>query len=268
MSRVHHPFNGVRLSWLFFRVGAMNELQYRANFFLQLVQSLLALGTGLVTLALVFSHTDTLNGWTRPQLLVVMGVFTIMGGIIQTTIQPNMERLMQDVRMGTFDYVLVKPEDAQLLVSVREVRIWQSIDIVTGAVVAIAGLTRVEQSIGIWDALGFAFLLVLGAVMIYCFLLMLTSGAFWFVRMDEIQELFQGVSRAGQYPVGVYPGWLRIGLTFLVPLAFAITVPAEALTGRLTWTTVVGAIALATALFAITRWLWRRGLARYGGASS
>src|SRR5262249_16724835 len=144
-------------------------------------------------------------GWTRPQLLVVMGVFTMMGGIIQTTIQPNMQRLIEDVRLGTFDYVLTKPEDAQLIVSVREVRIWTSVDILTGAIVTIAGLSRVEYSVGVLETLGFFALLILGAVMIYCFLLMLTTGAFWFVRMDQIQELFEGVSRAGQYPIGVYP---------------------------------------------------------------
>ena len=54
-----------RVGWLFFRVGAMNELQYRANFFVQLFKSVLALGVALIVLRLVYSHTAELNGWSE-----------------------------------------------------------------------------------------------------------------------------------------------------------------------------------------------------------
>ena len=49
--------NTIRVGWLFFKVGVMNELQYRVNFFVQLFQSLIQVGTGLVMLSLVYSHT-------------------------------------------------------------------------------------------------------------------------------------------------------------------------------------------------------------------
>ncbi len=73
---------------------------------------------------------------------------------------------------------------------------------------------------------------------------------------------------AGRWPVGLYPGWLRVTLTFLVPLAFAVTVPAEALTGRLTLPVLVGAAALAALLFVLARLFWRFGLRHYAGASA
>ncbi len=260
--------NGLRLAWHFFRVGAMNELQYRVNFFVQLFQSLLALATGLIALALVFSHTDALGGWTRAELLVVMGVHILMGGLIRTTIQPNMERLMGDVQQGTLDYALTKPADAQLLVSVREVRIWQTVDIVTGALVLAWAVAQLQTTIGVWRALSFAVALVLGGLMIYSFWLMLTTGAFWIVRVDNIIELFAGVYQAGRWPVGIYPGWLRAGLTFLVPVAFAVTVPAGSLTGRLTWQTLGSAALLTFALLTLARWVWRKGLRNYSGASA
>ena len=64
-----------------------------------------------------------------------MGVYILMGGVIGTLIQPNMMRLMDDVHQGTLDFVLTKPEDAQVLVSVREFRIWQVVDASSGIVV-------------------------------------------------------------------------------------------------------------------------------------
>ena len=74
--------------------------------------------------------------------------------------------------------------------------------------------------------------------------------------------------QSGRWPVTIYPGWLRIGLTFLVPIAFAVTVPAEALTSRLTVETLVLALAFAVVLCSVTRWFWRTGLRHYSGASA
>jgi ABC-2 type transport system permease protein len=262
------PLRTLRLFGMFFRIGALNELQYRANFAIQLFQSLIALGTGLAVIGLVFSQTTHLDDWTQPELLAVMGVHILMGGVIQTFIQPNMVRLMSDVREGTLDFVLTKPEDAQVLVSIREVRIWQAVDVVIGLVVLGIGVAGVQASIGPVQALAFGIALLLGATMIYCFWLILTVGAFWIVRMDEIHELFDGIYQSGRWPVTIYPGWLRVSLTYLVPIAFAVTVPAQAITSRLTIDTIAIAAAFAVLLVLVTRWWWRFGLRHYSGASA
>jgi ABC-2 type transport system permease protein len=258
---------GLRLSWLFFRIGALNELQYRANFWLQLLQSAIALGTGLAVLALVFSQTPALNGWSQPELLAVMGVHILMGGVIGVLIQPSMERLRQDIREGTFDFVLTKPEDVQVLSSVREIRIWQAVDIVVGLVVLVFAVAQLGAGLGPLEALAFAIALVIGALMIYSFWLVVTTVAFWIVRIDEIAELFQGVYQSGRWPVTIYPDWLRISLTFLVPIAFAVTVPAQALTGRLTPEALALAALFAVVLLGATRAFFRIGLRAYSGAS-
>jgi ABC-2 type transport system permease protein len=275
-SSAHRPPKGgrpgigaaVTLWWVFFRVGAMNELQYRVNFFIELLQSLFALATGLVALSLVFAHTHELAGWTRPELLAVMGVHIMMGGLIQTFVEPNMDRLAQVVQQGTLDYALTKPQDSQVVVSVREVRIWQGVNVLMGLIVLGVAIDQAHAGIGVWQALAFAAALVLGGVMIYCFWLIITTGAFWIVRMEEISELFQGVYQAGRWPVSVYPIGLRAGLTFLVPVAFAVTVPASALTHRLTGHILLLAFGFAVSLLVLTRWFWRLGLRHYSGASA
>lgn len=257
-----------RIAWLFFRVGALNELQYRVNFLVQLLKSLTALGTGIIGLEVVFSHTTTLAGWTRPDLLAVMGVYTLMGGLINISIQPNMLQLLEDVQQGTFDYVLTKPADAQLQVSVRKVQIWSVTDILLGLGVLVYAVTQLQEGPGLLLALMFVALLIMGGLMIYSFWLIMTTGAFWVVRMENILELFQGVYQAGRWPVAIYPNWLQIGLTFIVPVAFAVTVPAEDVTGRLTGATLLETLAVTALLLALSRWFWRFGLKRYSGASS
>src|SRR4029079_11527744 len=108
-------------------------------------------------------------------------------------------------------------------------------DVLVGIAVLAYGLVQLGASISPAAWAGFALTLAAATIMICCSWLLLSAGVFWFVRMEMVQEMFTGLSRAGQYPVGIYPAWLRYGLTYVAPLAFAITVPVEALTGRLTW---------------------------------
>lgn len=257
-----------RIFRVYFRLNALNELQYRANFFMQLFNSLLDLGFGLAGLALVFSYTDTLSGWTPPHLLVVMGIYTLITGLTNVFIQPNMARLIDGVGDGTLDFTLVKPEDSQLLVSVTEFQIWKLVDLVLGLIVLGVALPQLGAALGIGQALLFVLVLFCGGVIVYCFWLMLATSAFWLVRVYEVLGLFESITQAGRWPTGIYPLWMRTVLTFLVPVAFAITVPAEALIGRLTWETLALTVGLMLVAVAVSRVLWKLGVRHYSGASS
>lgn len=258
----------LRLFGIFSRISILNEMQYRANFFIQVVQSTVALGTGLIVLNIVFDYTDSLNGWNSAELLAVFGVFYLMGGIMGTVIVPNMWQFMSDVREGTLDYILTKPEDSQVLISVRQFGVWRIVDVVLGLIVLGVAIARLGMSASWWNALAFTATLIMGAVMLYSFILLASTLAFWFVRVWELMEMFQSLFQAGRWPIGVYPDWLRIGLTYLIPVAFAVTVPAEALTGRVTPELLAGTFLFMLVLAVGARKIWFFGLKHYTGASA
>ncbi len=260
--------NFLHLFWVHLRLGVLNELQYRTNFWVQVLQSVASLGTSLLGLGIIFSKTDNLAGWTPAQLLVVVGVFTIVSGLTQMIVRPSLAKFMEDVRMGTLDFTLTKPVDAQALISIRQIEIWKIINIVIGVVVLAVALIELSASIGLSDALAFALALVCGIVIIYSFLLILSTCAFWFVRLDNILNVFESMYEAGRWPISVYPPWLRTALTFLVPVGFAITVPSEGLVGRSSAQTLLVAVALAIAMPLVARWFWRKGIRHYSGASA
>jgi ABC-2 type transport system permease protein len=260
--------NFLRLLAVFVRVSVLGELAYRVNFFMQLFESLLELAASLAGLAVVFSYTDTLGGWRPDEVLALVGVYFLAGGVIGLVIQPGMEQFIESVRDGTLDFTLTKPEDAQLLISIQRVEIWQLIDIVLGLGVLGTALVRLGETVGAFEAAEFAVMLLAGGVIIYSFWLILATLSFWFVRVENILEIFRSMYEAGRWPVSLYPGWLRFGLTFIVPVAFATTVPAEALTGRLTLETLLGAVVLAALLFTVSRVVWRVGLRHYSGTSA
>lgn len=260
--------NPIKLALTYLWIGVLNEMQYRINFFIQLVQSFISVATGLIGLSLVFGQVNTLAGWSRPELLAVMGVHLLMGGVIRSIIQPNMERLMDDVRNGTLDFALTKPADAQTLISVREFRFWQLVDVIVGIIVISIAFYQLKETLGALLFLGFLAALLMGGVMLYCVWLMVTSISFWVIRVQEISNLFEGLYAAGRWPVGIYPDWLRTGLTFLVPVAFAVTIPAEALTNRLGGTSLFFALGMTLFFLLLSRGLWLLGLGNYSGASS
>jgi ABC-2 type transport system permease protein len=260
----HH----LRLIGTYLRLGAINEMQYRTNFWVNLLQSLLGLATAMGGLSVIFLHTDTLAGWRPAELAALVGIFYIMRGTIRAVIQPSMEAFMDSVRKGTLDFVLTKPEDAQLLVSFQRVSLWSVFDALLGVGVVVVALASLGSPVSVGQALAFLLCLLTGALIVYSFYIMLATCAFWFIKIENILVIFQSLYQAGLWPVGIYPQTLQIILTFLVPVAFAVTVPAEALVGRLSLSTLWLAMGLAAALFLIARRFWRFGIRAYSGASS
>lgn len=260
--------NALRLIAVFFRIGFLSETAYRANFWIQSFESALNLAMALAAVAVVFSQTDDLGGWQPAELTALIGVYFMVLGAINLVTAPSLQKFMEDIVTGNLDYTLTKPADAQLLVSFSEVRIWETLDLLLGACVLAVSLAVNAQRVGIVDAAEFALAMVCGGIIVYSFWVMLATLAFWFIRVENILQIFWAMYTAGRWPIGIYPPWLRWTLTLIVPVAFAVTVPAQALSGRLTVTTLLGAVALALALLAFSRWFWTTGLKRYSGASA
>jgi ABC-2 type transport system permease protein len=253
---------------MYFRLGLMGEAAYRANFFFQLFQAVLSLLVAVAGVGVVFSYTSSIGGWGPDEILVLVGIYILVGGIIGLVIQPSMEHFIESVRDGTLDFVLTKPDDAQVLVSIQQINIWSLVDLLLGIAVLAVTFVRLGSKLGLAESGEFILLLLAGAVIIYSFFLILATLSFWFVRVENILTIFQSMYEAGRWPVSLYPGWLRYGLTFIIPIAFATTVPAEALTGRLSWGTLLLAIAVAAGLFFASRFFWKVGLRRYAGSSA
>ena len=258
----------LRLLAVFFRIGVLNELQYRANFWIQLLRTLLNFGFALFAFAVVYGHTDNLNGWRPAEMVVLMGVWTLMAGLIGVVVQPSMERLIEDVREGTLDFTLTKPEEAQVLVSISQVRVWRLVDVVVGPAAIVAALLYMGSTTSLRDLVSFAVTLAAGGVIIYSFWLMLSTISFWFIRVENILMIFHSMYDAARWPVTIYPGWMQALLTFVVPVAFAVTVPAGALVGRASNAWLAGTVVLALLLLVVSRVFWKVGIRHYSGASA
>jgi len=176
---------------------------------------------------------------------------------------------MEGIRLGTFDFLLTKPADSQLLASARVFAPQALTDVALGIGIVIVGITRIGRSLDVVPVLLFVVTLAGGVAIIYGFLLILSTMAFWFVKLDNILVIFQTLfGNAGRWPVTIFPNWMRPVLTFVVPIAFAVTVPAQAITGQLSAVSALLSVGVAALFVIVSRVFWMVALRHYTGASA
>lgn len=253
---------------LFVRVSIQESTAYRADFLGHVIMSFVQLGGEFVALWTIFSNTESLAGWNVYQLLTLLGVFRTMTGVIGMVIAPNMRMLMENVREGTLDFVLLKPINSQFFTSMRRVVVWRITDILLGFSVALFGMYKSSGEIRAQNILLFLALLFAGTVTIYSFWLCLGTLSFWFTKVSNIEMVFWNIFEAGRYPVDIYRPMIRVFLTYVVPLAFLIHLPAGALVDKTTVSSVALALAIAAIAFFLSSRFWNYGLRRYSGASA
>jgi ABC-2 type transport system permease protein len=258
----------LRLFAAFVRAEAQLGLEYRANLALEALNELVTVVTSVAAVLVLYDHTNQLNGWTLPQMLVLLGVYYVVQGAQAMVFEVSFERFMEHVRLGTLDFTLLKPANSQFMVSVRHVQVAQVAQVALGFVVLAIGLTELGERVSALNALSFGLTIVCGLALVYCLLLVLSTLSFWFVRVENILAIFWAFLDAGRFPVDVYPGWLRVTLSTVVPIGVAVTVPAQAIAGRLDLPGLVATLLGTLAAWWFSTWFWRRGLRTYTGASA
>jgi ABC-2 type transport system permease protein len=185
-----------------------------------------------------------------------------------TFVLPNMFTFMYEVREGELDFALMRPVDSQMFISTRQLRFWNAVDIIVGTVVLGWALSDLAEELGVVDLLLFGLGLVCGALILYSVWMAFTTTAFWLIDVDEMANLISGLYDAGRWPIRLYPLWLQGALTVVVPLGVAITVPAEALTDRLTAGAMIVLLVITAVAVAGARAFWLYGVRNYSGASA
>lgn len=258
----------LRLLSVFYKTSVQTDMEYRADFFTRILASLLGLLTTVGSLSIAYGYTRSIKGWSFPQALVLLAIYYLMDGLIEMFIAPNMRTMMGQVRDGTLDFVLLKPVSAQFMASFRTINIWRIVNVLVGVGLAVYTVGNLSLAIGFLQAFGFALTLMAASVVIYSFWLVLVTLTFWFVKVDNIEQLVWQAFESGRYPIEIYPVWLRGALTYVIPIAFIITVPAQVLSGRVGFNVALLALVVAALFFLAASAFWRFGLKHYTGASA
>jgi ABC-2 type transport system permease protein len=258
----------LRLFGVFLKTNLLAELEYRSNFLAQGLMGLFWTGITFASVALFYSHTQALGGWRFEQALVIVGLFVVIEGLLTMLFEPNLKRVVEMVRDGTMDFVLLKPVSSQFMATLRHAKFSGLVDIFAGTGVIVYALARQGYVPGASALAQFVLMFGVGLLIVYSLWLMMAASSFLFVKIDQMQELFRAFWDTARFPISAFPGALRIALTFVLPIAFMTTIPAQALLGTLAMHDLLLSIAMGSALFVISTLMWRRTVRNYSSASS
>jgi ABC-2 type transport system permease protein len=250
------------------RTSVATAMQYRANFLIEIVLSGAWLGIALLPLIVLFEQRDTVGGWDQSSALIVMAYFMAVKAIMEGMVTPSLVSLVEKIRSGAFDYVLLKPVDAQFMVSTAGYEPQKAIDLI-GAFV-LAGYAFSQR--GVWPTGGQIgvglLLLVSGVLAMYSLWIICAAASFWVVRLDNLIYLLMAIFDTARWPIHVFRGAWRFLFTFIIPVAIMTTFPAMALLGTLSTRTTLLTLGGSIAMLGVSRLIWRSAIRNYTSASS
>jgi len=258
----------LRLLGIQLRASLALSAQYRVEFFVSGLLSVFFTLLGLVPILVLFRDRREVAGWSYPETLVVMGWFALMKGVLEGAVNPSLTAVVDHIRKGTLDFVLLKPADAQFLVSTARFEPWRVVDVLAGLAILAVAFHRMGRSPGPLAILLAGAVLASATVILYSLWILVVSAAFFVVKVDNLSFLFLSLYDAARWPADVFPAVLRVVFTFVVPLAVLTTIPAQALLGRIGPVQVAAAAAGAAAFALLSRLVWLRSIGRYTSASS
>ncbi|MEU8298762.1 ABC-2 family transporter protein [Micromonospora sp. NPDC048909] len=256
-----------RILGICWRAAFASEVEYRLNFLSNVALSTFWLLWAAAGASVYFRFTGAVAGWTHAEVLVVIGLFFALNGLRQALLQPNLERMTEYVRQGTLDFLLTKPFDAQLLVSLRHLRVNNLLDPVLGLVLTAVGVGLSGRGVSVAPLAAFLLLLVCAMLLMYALTLALMALAVLLVAADELDRVGFAFVELSRFPVDLYRNPVQTVLT-VVPVAFLTTYPAAALLGRLDAYLLLLSPAVAAGAVVLATLAWRRSLRSYAGASA
>ena len=252
----------------FLKINIQMSLAYRADTVVNILLNLMWLGWELLSLNIIFSNTTSLGGWGLGELVALLGVFRLVNTLMIALIWPNTEKFNQSIRDGSMDYTILQPINSMFLVTFSRITVWRIWDLVLAIVLIVVGVNMTGDITTPFNILTFILLAITGTIIIYSLWIVLIALTFWFTKFDNNVTILQALLDAGRYPATVYPVWLRVIVTFIIPIAVATTVPLQALRGELDPSQIFLFLVISIASFWVSTKVWKAGLKRYSGASS
>ncbi|HYH04583.1 MAG TPA: ABC-2 family transporter protein [Bacillota bacterium] len=247
----------------------INEFQYKTQLYMKIINITLDVALAVITVLIMFGKTGRLNTWKQEEVLILIGVYRIMVGLLNLFIKPSLASFTGSIKSGDFDYTLLLPVDAQFMSCIKTINIFNLAEIVFGIFYLMVLKTLFALHFDALGILGFGITLVAGFITIVCLYSLVASLSFWFLDSSHLLIIFpQCIEWTGKWPISAFPEFFRIVFTYIVPVGLAITIPAEALLHKLELKSLGITVLISLILMVVSRVVWKLGIKKYSGASA
>jgi ABC-2 type transport system permease protein len=259
----------IRLAALYAAQMVKTRLQYRGDFLIGSLASLLTRASGLAVVGIIFSNVPVLADWSRAEVFFIYGFAVLVQALFEAVADGFYWFSDRYLIRGEFDRVLLRPLDPLFQVLLENFNLEWIPDAALGTVLLGAA----------WGSLGLPFgpveaalllLMLSGALLVLSgIFLALASTAFWAEDRVGILPPIYNLMAFGRYPITIYGRAVRVLLSWVLPFGFIAFYPSTGFLGRgdfraFFW----GTPAAGIAAFALGYLIWRAGMRRYTGTGS
>ena len=250
-----------------------SDAQYRTSFVVMILVSLIITGLDFAAIAVIFTKTPALGGWSIAQVAFLYGTSAICFGTADFLVG-SVESISPKVRDGSFDTVLLRPVNALVNLTASEFAFRRIGNIIQGGAVFL--VTALVVDVG-WTIakVGVLIVAIVAGIVIASSTWVITSSvSFWTVNTQEVANSFTyGGQQATGFPLHVFDAWLRILVTYVVPLVFVNYLPAlhilelDSPLGLPEWMRFASPL-VAVGMVLIARMVWGAGIRHYRSTGS
>jgi len=252
-----------RILKVFIRASFIRDIAFRGAFYIDLFHAVLWLGLFFLVIEVFFSHTAEIIGWNKGNLIVLLGVWSLLDDLANGTFWEGVKRIPTLVADGQLDFILTRPVDSQFIIAVERFRFSRAIPLIADVTLIVYGVNVGGAASGASMIVLFPLMLMAGYITAFSLFYFLHTLGFWFFRIDNIWALYEGIENVGKYPVDVFGRHIKLISLTIVPIAVMMLLPAEAIVGFLSGLEVLNALAVALAGFWLTRKFYLFSVRRY-----
>jgi ABC-2 type transport system permease protein len=267
--------NYYRVFATFLRNALVREMTFRGNLIITIMTRTFYFVAQLTLFEIIYRQVLAIDDWTREEYFAFMATGMLINSLVEAFFMPNCANFSELIRTGNLDFVLLKPIDAQFLVSFEKMELAMLNQAVLALSLVTYALVKIGHPVHPLHAVMYVIFVAVGVALLYSLMLLLASTSVWFGRNTGLYDFWFYVTIFARYPRGIYAGSpageaLQFGLTYFVPILLVVTVPSRILLAKVlepSWLTLV-AITSAVVGLAVSRAVFRWSLRSYRSASS
>ena len=265
-GKIRHYLSLYAALW---RNSVTRELGFKANFLMWIVVEALWFALQLTFIGVLYLHTENIGTWTKWQVVALVGTSHLIQQLFTAIFLTNLTALSEHIRTGKLDFMLLLPVNTRFLVSFRQVDLGGFVNAAGALCVIGYALHRLGHTPGAAQVVGFLLLILVGILIHYSLMLMLSATSFWTVRAQGIVWGYYNLFNIARLPDEAFRGPFKVVFTFALPMLLVSNVPAKLLVDKLNSPLeILLLVGLAALIFAGSELLWRTALKRYTSASS
>ena len=240
---------------------------YRTIFYYNVLSSLLWGSFHFITMLLLTSQIESINGWSRVDLLVLTGAYSILWGLFHIFFTHNFERMSDTIFYGQLDSLLLKPADSQFLLSFWYINFPGLVRSAMGVLFIVYLTFQYHLQFQLINIISFVAILIFSLALIYSIWYLLATLLIWSPRLSNIIDFLYYVSGILRYPADMYRPLNGVLFFFLIPLLIVITTPVKTLLNNIGYNEILLLITLSIFFVLLSRFFWKFALRSYTSAS-